>query len=103
MRFYKKEIRTAIVVLTLLLISYLFRFVQRDMPEAAMVKIVLRLMRHLIQAGLLMLWIVSLQNRILQRAVRRYLVATAALMLLWLVVRVFKWDYTATETALNRY
>lgn len=103
MRFYKREIRTAILVAALLLVSYLFRFLQRDMPEAAMARIVLRLVRHLIQAGLLMLWIVSLQNRILQRAVRRYLVATAALLLLWLVVRVFKWDYTVGQTALNRY
>ena len=103
MRFYKREIRTAALVLALLLISYLFRFLQHGMPEAAMARIVLRLARHLIQAGLLMLWIVSLQNRILQRPVRRYLMATAALLLFWLVVRVFKWDYTAGQTALNRY
>ena len=102
MRFYKREIRTGMIVLALLLISYLFRFAQHAMPEAAMARIALRLARHLIQAGLLMLWIVSVQNRILQRAVRRYLMATAAL-LLWLVVRVFKWDYTDGQTALNRY
>lgn len=103
MKFYKREIRIGIVVLVLLLLSYLFRFLQHGMPEPSMVKVVLRLARHLIQAGLLMLWIVSLQNRILQRAVRRYLVATAALLLFWLVVRVFKWDYTVGQTALNRY
>lgn len=103
MKFYKREIRAAVLVVALLLVSYLFRFLQHDMPEPSLAKIVLRLVRHLIQAGLLMLWIVSLQNRILQRAVRRYLVATAALLLLWLVVRVFKWDYTVGQTVLNRY
>lgn len=103
MRFYKKELRVAAIAAVLLLISYLFRFVQRDMPETAMLKITLRLVRHLIQSGLLMMWIVSLQNRVLQKPVRRYLVATAVLMLFWLMVRVFKWDYTVGETALNRY
>lgn len=103
MRFYKKEIRTAIIVSALVLTAYILRVVQYDMPETAMSRIVLRLVRHLIQTGLLMVWIVSLQNRILQKPVRRYLVATAMLMLFWLTVRVFKWDYTAEYTALNRY
>ena len=103
MRFYKQEIRTVIVVSALLLISYIFRFVQRGMPEPSMSKIILCLVRHLIQTGLLMLWVVSLRNRILQKPVRRYLVATAMLMLFWLTVRVFKWDYTVGKTALNRY
>lgn len=71
MRFYKKELRVAAIAAVLLLISYLFRFVQRDMPETAMLKITLRLVRHLIQSGLLMMWIVSLQNRVLQKPVRR--------------------------------
>lgn len=103
MRFYKKEIRIAIIVSALLLTAYIFRFVQHGMPEPAMSKIVLRLVRHLIQTGLLMIWIVSLQNRILQKPVRRYLMATAMLMLFWLSVRVFKWEYTVGKTALNRY
>lgn len=103
MRFYKKEIRTAIIVSALLITAYILRVVQYDMPEVAMSRIVLRLVRHLIHTGLLMVWIVSLQNRILQKPVRRYLVATAMLMLFWLTVRVFKWDYTVGETALNRY
>ena len=91
------------MVSALLLTAYILRFAQYGMPEASMSRIVLRLARHLIHTGLLMLWIGSLKNRILQKPVLRYLVATAALMLFWLTVRVFKWDYTVGETALNRY
>lgn len=103
MRFYKKEIRTAIIVTALLLTAYLFRAAQHYLPYASLPRSFLQLARHLIHTGLLMLWIVSLRSRILQNSVRRYLVATASLMLFWLTVRVFKWDYTTGETALNRY
>lgn len=103
MRFYKKEIRTAIIVTALLLTAYLFRAAQGGLPEAALSRSILQLARHLIHTGLLMLWIVSLRSRILQGPVCRYFVATALLMLFWLTVRVFKWDYTLNNTAVNRY
>lgn len=48
---------------------------------------VLGIVRAVIYMGLLAAWGISVQTRIIQTEVRRYLLAIAGLMLLWLLLR----------------
>ena len=53
---------------------------------------VLSIVRALIYIGLLAAWGISVQTRIIQTQVRRYLLAIAGLMLLWLTLRTVKYN-----------
>lgn len=53
---------------------------------------VLSIVRTLIYIGLLAAWGISVQTRIIQTQVRRYLLAIAGLMLLWLTLRTVKYN-----------
>ena len=44
----------------------------------------LQLLRHMIHIGLLIGWMISIQSRILQRPVRRYLLAIGCMLSFWL-------------------
>ena len=52
----------------------------------------LSIVRALIYIGLLAAWGISVQTRIIQTQVRRYLLAIAGLMLLWLTLRTVKYN-----------
>lgn len=53
---------------------------------------VLSIVRALIYIGLLAAWGISVQTRIIQTQVRRYLLVIAGLMLLWLTLRTVKYN-----------
>ena len=53
---------------------------------------VLSIVRALIYIGLLAAWGISVQTRIIQTQVRRYLLVIAGLMLLWLMLRTVKYN-----------
>lgn len=53
---------------------------------------VLSIVRALIYIGLLAAWGISIQTRIIQTQVRRYLLVIAGLMLLWLTLRTVKYN-----------
>ena len=53
---------------------------------------VLSIVRALIYIGLLAAWDISVQTRIIQTQVRRYLLVIAGLMLLWLTLRTVKYN-----------
>ncbi len=53
---------------------------------------VLGIVRAVIYMGLLAAWGISVQTRIIQTEVRRYLLAIAGLMLLWLLLRTVKYN-----------
>lgn len=52
----------------------------------------LGILRAVIYLGLLTAWGISIKTRILQTQVRRYLLAVAGLMLLWLILRTVKYN-----------
>lgn len=56
-------------------------------------KTALQLTRHLIHIGLVLAWIVSVNRRILQETVRRYLLAVGVLLAFWLYIRTVKWMF----------
>ena len=63
----------------------------------------LQLLRHMIHIGLLIGWMISIQSRILQRPVRRYLLAIGCMLSFWLFVRASKWMLFAHDSRMNRY
>ena len=63
----------------------------------------LQLLRHMIHIGLLIGWMISIQSRILQRPVRRYLLAIGGMLSFWLFVRASKWMLFAHDSQMNRY
>ena len=63
----------------------------------------LQLLRHMIHIGLLIGWMISIQSRILQRPIRRYLLAIGCMLSFWLFVRASKWMLFAHDSQMNRY
>ena len=57
----------------------------------------LGIVRAVIYIGLLSAWGISVRTRIVQTQVRRYLLAAAGLMLLWLLLRTVKYSLNSTD------
>ena len=58
---------------------------------------------HIVYVGLLIGWVISVQNRILNPKIRRYLVAVGILMILWLTARTIKWRFLPVVDPIGRY
>ena len=87
----KKTARTIGIVVTLILVAYIFRLpgIRIYHPELP------GLIRAFIYLGLYMAWGVSFRNRIIQTQARRYLTAIASLMVFWFVVRTLKYHFVS--------
>ncbi len=59
------------------------------------------LIRVCLYTGLFSAWGVSVRRRVVQPSARRYLVAVAAVMVLWLILREFKWRFVTDPDALR--
>ena len=71
--------------------------------ESAWVRMSFGLVSQVIRSGLLIVWCVSIHNRILNKQIRQYLLWVGALMLIWLNVRFIKWDFLHFTDPLGRY
>ena len=71
--------------------------------ESAWVRMSFGLVSQVIRSGLLIVWCVSIHNRILNKQIRQYLLWVGALMLVWLNVRFIKWDFLHFTDPLGRY
>lgn len=49
------------------------------------------------------IWIAQINRRITDRRERRYLLWTAAMIIIWMALRTIKYDFTALDDALGRY
>ena len=70
--------------------------------ESAWVRMSFGLVSQVIRSGLLIVWCVSIHNRILNKQIRQYLLWVGALMLVWLNVRYIKWDFQHFTDPLGR-
>ncbi len=61
------------------------------------------IMSHFVFVTLLLGWVISLQRRILNAQIRRYLITVGILMASWLTVRTCKWFFVSVFDALCRY
>lgn len=71
--------------------------------QSAWVRMSFGLVSQVIRSGLLIVWCVSIYNRILNRQIKKYLLIVGVLMLIWLNVRFIKWDFLHFTDPLGRY
>ena len=58
---------------------------------------------QIISVDVLVVWCISIKNRILNKQICRYLVWVGILMIFWLTVRIVKWRFLAVTDPLGRY
>ncbi|MGN0792590.1 MAG: histidine kinase N-terminal 7TM domain-containing protein [Christensenellales bacterium] len=94
----KALIRTAVIVLLLILLAIYLRFIGRagTLPTFA------GLVRSFIYIGLFGAWGVSVWRRIVQKQIRRYLLAASVLIVFWLTIRTVKF-HLGMDLNINRY
>ena len=82
----KALIRTAVIVLLLILLAIYLRFI----GNAGTLPMFAGLVRSFIYIGLFGAWGVSVWRRIVQKQIRRYLLAASVLIVFWLTIRTIK-------------
>ena len=97
MRKNKRNIGIAIVVAILLAIAFVFRMIYENLDNAMLATVMLTV-RNTIHLTLLLLWVISLQRRLVNKVVRRLMVTVGALLLFWLMDKIIKWDFTGSVT-----
>ncbi len=85
----KKTILHASVVAVLLMYAYYVKYIFP--PQNAFLDTVLQFSRSLIHMGIVVVWMISIKKRIIQKSVRTYLIAVAVLLIFWQYVRAVKW------------
>lgn len=91
-KYNKKNIFTAIIIASLLIVAYICRIpgLARHSREAGLV-------RTFIYMTLYVAWCFSLRSRIIQVQARRYLTAIASLMVFWFLIRAVKYHFISPE------
>lgn len=91
------------IIIFLLAIAYLCYIVQLDLTKQVLLKTMLNLLRNTIHISLLVVWCVSIYNRILNRRIRNALILVGILMIFWLNVRTCKWLFLDKMDVWTRY
>ena len=86
-----------IAVAGLLAIAFISRMIYEDLTSAMMQAVMLTV-RNSIHISLLFMWVVSLHRRLMNKNVRRLMLAVGCLMLFWLIDKIVKWDFTGSVT-----
>jgi hypothetical protein len=89
--------KTFIIVAVLLAIAFVSRMIYEDLTNA-MAQAIMLTVRNSIHISLLFLWVVSLHRRLMNKNVRRLMLAVGCLMLFWLIDKIVKWDFTGSVT-----
>ncbi|MBR6683259.1 MAG: hypothetical protein IKL38_02845, partial [Firmicutes bacterium] len=97
MRKSRINIWQAIIVAALLAIAFIFRMIYEDLTDA-MAQAIMLTVRNTIHISLLFAWVVSLHRRLMNKNVRRLMLAVGCLMLFWLIDKIVKWDFTGSVT-----
>ena len=93
----KKNNRMIVAVAGLLAIAFISRMIYEDLTSAMMQAVMLTV-RNSIHISLLFTWVVSLHRRLMNKNVRRLMLAVGCLMLFWLIDKIVKWDFTGSVT-----
>jgi len=88
---------SAIAVAALLAIAFILRMIYEDLTNA-MAQAIMLTVRNTIHISLLFAWVVSLHRRLMNKNVRRLMLAVGCLMLFWLIDKIVKWDFTGSVT-----
>ena len=99
----KQSLLYVIGVVALLVISYYSRAFHSQVDEPIL-KMLLVMIRSVIQISLVIAWCSSVRTRIINKQVRHYLIAVGILLAFWLILRTCKWEFIAQNgTHLGRY
>lgn len=99
----RKNVIYAIGVAALLVIAYYSRAFHTQVDEPVL-KMLLVMIRSVIQISLVIGWCSSVGTRIINKQVRHYLIAVGILLAFWLILRTCKWEFIAQNgTHLGRY
>ena len=99
----KKTILYTIGVAILLVIAYYSRAFHTEVDNPIL-KMLLVMIRSVIQISLVIVWCSSVRTRIINKQVRHYLIAVGILLAFWLILRTCKWEFIAQNgTHLGRY
>ena len=99
----KRSLLYVIGVAALLVIAYYSRAFHTQVDEPIL-KMLLVMIRSVIQISLVIAWCSSVRTRIINKQVRHYLIAVGILLAFWLILRTCKWEFIAQNgTHLGRY
>lgn len=99
----RKNVIYAIGVAALLVIAYFSRAFHTQVDEPVL-KMLLVMIRSVIQISLVIGWCSSVGTRIINKQVKHYLIAVGILLAFWLILRTCKWEFIAQNgTHLGRY
>lgn len=99
----KRSVSYLLLITALLLFAYCLRFVFHPITENSLLAIGMMTLRWAIQVPMTVVWIVSIRRRILNTSIRHMLLTVGALLLLWQLVRIIKYDYVIITEPIGRY
>lgn len=97
----KKKIYAILIVTALIAVAVICRVVTRLCEIPVIEDKILNVVRTLIYLGLFSAWGFSVYRRVMQIQARKFLCASAILMVLWVMLRAFKFYFETSETAIR--
>lgn len=100
---YNSEKRILLIVALLLVLIVILRLISMyDVVDDGL-NYLSSVLRTVIYIGIIITWAISVRNRVLNPSVRRYMLAVAALLLFWFIVRSIKFHFLAGVVSLQYY
>lgn len=99
----KKSAFYTVLVILLLAYAYFAKRYTKKVDVGIITDIFLMISRNLIHNGLMIVWLVTVRQRIMQKSVRKYLLAMVGLLLFWSYMRTVKWMFLASFTTACRF
>lgn len=97
MKYNTERNRNAVIVGVLLAFAFVLRMVYEDLDDAFLQTLMLTV-RNAIHIILLVLWVLSLHRRLVNKNVRLLMVTVGCLLIFWLIDKIIKWDFTGSVT-----
>lgn len=95
----KKTICAILIVTAVIAVAVICRVVTRLCEIPVIEDKILNVVRTLIYLGLFSFWGFSVYRRVMQIQARKFLCLSAILMVLWIMLRAFKFYFITSETA----
>ena len=100
---FKKTIYARLIVTALIAVAVICRVVTRLCEIPVIEYKILNVVRTLIYLGLFSAWGFSVYRRVMQIQARKFLCLSAILMVLWIMLRAFKFYFITSETAIRYF
>ena len=99
----KKSICAILVVTALIAVAVICRVVTRLCEIPVIADKILNVVRTLIYLGVFSAWGFLVYRRVMQIQARKFLCLSAILMVLWIMLRAFKFYFITSETAIRYF